>query len=114
MWMVIMKKTGRELLSNLMAECITDTHVVMTNNTHPLSKIPYAVLRNRFDDKVETLRKTYGLKVEVMLECEWKRIKLDHPAAVAFMGRYTHLKQLMPRESLFGRRTKAVLQSYRG
>ena len=60
-----------------------------SNNTHPLSKIPYGVLRNR---KVVTLRKTYGLKVEVMWECDWKRIKLDNPAAVAFMGRYTHPK----------------------
>ena len=80
-----------------MAVCTTDTHVVMTNNKHP-SKIPYGVLRNRCDDKVETLRKTYRLKVEVMWECEWKRVKLNNPVAVAFMGRYTHLKQLMARE----------------
>ena len=44
-----------------------------SNNTHPLSKIPYGVLRNRFDDKVETLRKAYGLKVEVM----WKCLSID-------------------------------------
>ena len=60
------------------------------NHTHPLSKIPNRVLRNRFGDKVETLTKMYGLKVEVMWECEWKRAKLNNPAAVAFMGKDTH------------------------
>ena len=50
-----------------------------SNNTHPLSKIPYAILRNRFDDKVETLTKMYGLKVEVMWE------DTNNPAAVGVL-----------------------------
>ena len=44
-----------------------------------------------------------------MWECEWKRIKLDNPVAVAF----THPKRLMPRESLFGGKTNAYKLYYK-
>lgn len=77
------------------------------NHAHPLSKVAYGVLRQRFDDKVETLTKTYGLKVDIMWECEWKHAKQTDPTIIAFMSTYTHPERLKPRDSLFGGRTNA-------
>ncbi len=36
------------------------------HKTHPLSGIPFGVLRRRFDDKVEILQNAYGLKIETL------------------------------------------------
>lgn len=83
------------------------------NHTHPLSKIPYGVLRKRFNDKLETLTKTYGLKVEVMWECAWKRAKQNNPSVVEFMATYTHPARLKPRDNLFGGRTNAYKLYYK-
>ena len=77
------------------------------NNVHPLSKVPYSVLRRRFDDKVEILTNTYGLKVEVMWECEWKRAKQHDAEVIEFMDTYKHPERLKPRDSLFDGRTNA-------
>ena len=74
------------------------------NHPHPLSKIPYGILRKHFDDKLVMLTKTYGLKVEVMWECTWKRAKQNNPTIVEFMATYTHPTRLKPRDSLFGGR----------
>ena len=75
------------------------------NNVHPLSKVPYSVLRRRFDDKVEILTNTYGLKVKVMWECEWKLAKQHDAEVIEFVDTYKHPERLKPRDSLFGGRT---------
>ena len=77
------------------------------NNVHPLSKVPYSVLRKHFDDKVEILSKAYGLKVEIMWECEWKQAKQHDMEVFEFMNRYKHPERLKLRDSLFGGRTNA-------
>ncbi|CAM4510058.1 unnamed protein product [Leuciscus chuanchicus] len=45
------------------AGCIFHGHCCRfePHQTHPLSGVPYGVLRNQFDDKVEILRNAYGL-----------------------------------------------------
>ena len=77
------------------------------HHIHPLSKVPYSLLRKQFDDKVQTLSKAYGLKVEIMWECEWKLAKQHDGDVIAFMTTYIHPERLKPRESLFGGRTNA-------
>ncbi|XP_053481752.1 uncharacterized protein LOC128608210 [Ictalurus furcatus] len=77
------------------------------NHLHPLSKVPYGLLRRQFDDKVEILEKAYGLDVEVMWECDWNNAKQNDVAVMAFMSTYIHPERLKPRNALFGGRTNA-------
>lgn len=55
------------------------------NDLHPLSKIPFGVLRRQSDNKMEVLRKTYNLKVRTI----WEKAKQNDPDVRAFMSNYT-------------------------
>nr|DAC81393.1 TPA_asm: PolB-C [Pimephales minnow adintovirus] len=74
---------------------------------HPLSGLPYGVLRSQFDDKVEILQKAYGLQIEVMWECRWNKMKKTDPSVIDFMTGYNAPERLKPRDALFGGRTNA-------
>ncbi|KAG1925821.1 extracellular sulfatase Sulf-2 [Pimephales promelas] len=74
---------------------------------HPLSGLPYGVLRSQFDDKVEILQKAYGLQIEVMWECRWNKMKKTDPSVIDFMTDYNAPERLKPRDALFGGRTNA-------
>ncbi|XP_065122769.2 uncharacterized protein [Paramisgurnus dabryanus] len=75
--------------------------------THPMSAVPYGVLRRQFDEKVDILQNAYGLKIEVMWECEWTKMKRDDPSVKEFMSTYSAPERLKPRDALFGGRTNA-------
>ncbi|XP_067296541.1 uncharacterized protein [Pseudorasbora parva] len=77
------------------------------HQTHPLSGVPYGVLRRQFDDKVEILQNAYGLQIEVLWECEWNAMKKTDPSVIEFMANYSAPERLRPREALFGGRTNA-------
>lgn len=82
-------------------KCFRPDHV------NPLAKLSYGELRRQFDDKIEVLKRTYGMKVEVMWECEWKVAKRSDPSVMAFMESYKHPERLRPCDGLFGGRTNA-------
>ncbi|XP_051743104.1 uncharacterized protein LOC127508773 isoform X2 [Ctenopharyngodon idella] len=75
--------------------------------THPMSGVPYGVLRSQFDDKVDILRNAYGLQIEVLWECEWEKMKRTDPSVMEFMSTYSAPERLRPRDALFGGRTNA-------
>ncbi len=83
-------------------ECRFEPH-----KTHPLSGIPFGVLRRRFDNKVEILQNAYNLKIEILWECEWAKMKQTDPSVMEFMSTYSAPERLKPREALFGGRTNA-------
>ncbi len=83
-------------------ECRFEPH-----KTHPLSGIPFGVLRRRFDEKVEILQNAYGLKIETLWKCEWTKMKQTDPTVMEFMSTYSAPERLKPRDALFGRRTNA-------
>ena len=77
------------------------------HHSHPLSGVPYGVLRGEFDDKIEILRNAYGLQIEVLWECEWNRMKKTDPSVIEFMADYSAPERLNPRDALYGGRTNA-------
>ncbi|KAL2102869.1 hypothetical protein ACEWY4_002037 [Coilia grayii] len=83
------------------------------DSVHPLSKVPYSVLRRHFDDKVAYLANDRGFQVEVVWECEWLHAKSHDPNVMAFMANYVHPERLKPRDALFGGRTNAYQLYYK-
>lgn len=75
------------------------------HRTNPLTHLPYGVLARQFDTKVDILQNAYGLKIEVMWECEWNKLKWKNPSVIEFMSTYTAPERLKPRNALFGGRT---------
>ncbi len=63
------------------AGCIFHGHCCRfePHESHPLSGVPYGVLRRQFDDKIEILQNAYGLQIEVLWECEWNDMKRPIP-----------------------------------
>ncbi|XP_067306560.1 uncharacterized protein [Pseudorasbora parva] len=77
------------------------------HHKHPLSRVPFSVLRRQFDEKIEILQNSYGLQIEVLWECEWGKLKKTDPDVMEFMSTYTAPERLKPRDALFGGRTNA-------
>nr|XP_021323064.1 uncharacterized protein LOC110438038 isoform X1 [Danio rerio] len=74
---------------------------------HPMSGVPFGVLRRQVDEKIEILQNAYGLKVEIIWECEWSKMKQTDPSVIEFMSTYSAPERLKPRDALFGGRTNA-------
>ncbi len=91
------------------AGCIFHGHCCRfePHESHPLSGVPYGVLRRQFDDKIEILQNAYGLQIEVLWECEWNDMKKTDPSVIEFMTGYSAPERLNPRDTLFGGRTNA-------
>ncbi|KAL2078838.1 hypothetical protein ACEWY4_024582 [Coilia grayii] len=83
------------------------------NNLHPLSKVPYSVLIQHFEDKVAYLTNEHGFNAEVMWECQWIQAKKNNADVIHFMSTYAHPERLKPRQSLFGGRTNAYKLYYK-
>lgn len=83
-------------------ECRYEPH-----DLHRLSLVPYGVLRTQSDEKVEILQSLHGMKVEVIWECEWTKMKQTNASVMEFMSTYSAPERLKPRDALFGGRTNA-------
>ncbi|XP_039511243.1 uncharacterized protein LOC120466725 [Pimephales promelas] len=73
----------------------------------PLSKVSFGTLRRQSDEKIETLRKVYSLRVITIWECEWDHAKQTNHDVIQFMESYEAPERLRPRDALFGGRTNA-------
>lgn len=89
--------------------CMWHSHSCKYNeyDVHPVTKLTHSVHRRQHEAKMDVLEKVYGLKFEVMWECEWNAAKQSDPDVIAFMSTYTHAERLKPRDALFGGRTNA-------
>lgn len=71
------------------------------------SKIPHGALYRAFIDRNEVLKKSYNIDLEVMWECQWRKLKQTDPDVMSFMSTYSAPERLKPRDALFGGRTNA-------
>ncbi|XP_056591324.1 uncharacterized protein LOC130431856 isoform X1 [Triplophysa dalaica] len=78
-----------------------------SDDINPQSKLPYGIHLKMFNDRLEVLRKSYNLVVEVMWECRWRELKRTDADVIHFMSTYSAPERLKPRDSLFGGRTNS-------
>ncbi|XP_036820429.1 uncharacterized protein LOC110515264 [Oncorhynchus mykiss] len=77
-----------------------------------LTQKTFGEMYQEFQDKVDSLQATYGLKVVVLWEHEWTALKKSDPNVQAFLSSFETPEPLEPRQALYGGRTNALTLRY--
>ena len=80
--------------------------------TNPVTNTEYGMLKNQHDAKMTYLQNTHLLKVVVIWECEWHRLRNTDRGVQTFIESYRPSVRLNPRDALFGGRTNAFKLSH--
>ncbi|XP_057711360.1 uncharacterized protein LOC130928654 [Corythoichthys intestinalis] len=75
----------------------------------PMTQRPFRELHEANEEKLAALKSVPGVRLTIMKEHEWNKLKCENPAIREFLHNSDFPKPLDPREALFGGRTNAFV-----